>query len=201
MQDQTVDHPLVQSSSRWLKTYYFTRAAVSVGWIALAVTVGKTAPPVAAILLIAYPAWDALANYLDAQRSGGLRFNLSQTLNLVVSVITAAGVALALALGSSMNAVIAVFGAWAVLAGLFQFVTALRRWKFYGAQWVMILSGLQSALAGLFFFKMASAATPPTILVVAPYAAFGAFYFLVSAVWLTIKDSRTRPEAASARRH
>jgi hypothetical protein len=195
MQVQTADQTLVQSSSRWLKTYYFTRAAVSAGWIALAVVVGKTAPAIAAILLVAYPAWDALANYLDVRRSGGLRSNLSQALNLVVSVIAAASVALAL--GGGMNAVIAVFGAWAVLAGLFQLVTALRRWKSYGAQWVMILSGAQSALAGVFFFKMASAATPPTILTVTPYAAFGAFYFLVSALWLAIKDGRARSRAAT----
>ena len=195
MRDQWVNHPPVQSSSQWLRTYYFARAGVSGAWVAAAV--GASAPLVAAILLVAYPAWDALANYLDARRSGGLRSNLSQTLNLVVSLITAAGVAVAL--GRSMNAAIAVFGAWAVLSGLFQLLTALRRWKLYGAQWVMILSGAQSALAGLFFFKMAAAATPPTILAVAPYAAFGAFYFLVSAIWLTVKASRKPPQAAAAR--
>ena len=182
------DNQTAQSSSQWLQTYYFTRAAVSIGWIAAAVAVGQNAPPVAAILLVAYPAWDAFANYLDAQKSGGLRSNPSQALNLAASLITA--VAVAIALGSSMNAVITVFGAWAILSGLFQLATAIRRWKSAGAQWVMALSGAQSALAGVFFFKMAATAASPSIVTVAPYAAFGAFYFLVSAIWLTVKNAR-----------
>ena len=194
MQQQRSTQIPIPSSSRWLQTYYFMRAAVSVGWIALAVVVGKHAPPIAAVLLVAYPAWDAFANYLDAQKSGGLRSNLSQALNLVISVVAA--VAVAVSLGSGMTAVIVVFGAWATLSGLFQLLTGVRRWKSAGAQWVMILSGVQSAAAGLFFFKMAHAAPPPTILVVAPYAAFGAFYFLVSAIWLTIKSARQRPAMA-----
>jgi hypothetical protein len=54
----------------------------------------------------------------------------------------------------------------------------------------MILSGAQSALAGVFFVKMSHSAEAPGITDVAPYAAFGAFYFLVSAVWLTVSDAR-----------
>jgi uncharacterized membrane protein HdeD (DUF308 family) len=192
MPNHPVDRSFVDASSQWLRTYYFMRAAVSLGWITLAATLGKDAPALAAILLVAYPAWDAFANYLDAQKNGGLRSNLSQALNLVVSVITALAVAAALGVGKS--AVITVFGAWASLSGLLQLVTALRRWKSYGAQWPMVLSGAQSALAGLFFLKMAGAATPPAILVVAPYAAFGAFYFLLSAIWLTIRNIGKRSE-------
>jgi hypothetical protein len=182
------------SPNQWLKTYYFTRAAVSIAWIAAAVLVARNVSPVAAVLLVVYPAWDALANYLDAARSGGLRANFSQTLNLAVSLITTVGVVLALAL--QMNVVLPVFGAWAIFAGLFQLVTAIRRWKSFGAQWAMALSGLQSVLAGFFFFSKMADDAPSAALAVAPYAAFGAFYFLVSAVWLTIKDAR-RPKVAS----
>jgi hypothetical protein len=56
----------------------------------------------------------------------------------------------------------------------------------------MILSGAQSALAGTFFFKQAANSATPDITAIAPYAAFGAFYFLVSAIWLTVKDARSR---------
>jgi len=187
---QAIDRVPATSPGQWLRTYYFLRAAVSIGWIAAAVLIGKSAPPVAAGLLVAYPAWDAFANYLDAQKTGGLRSNPTQALNFAASAITA--VAVAVALGSSMNAVITVFGAWAILSGLFQLATAIRRWRSAGAQWVMVLSGAQSALAGVFFFKMAAAATPPSIVAIAPYAAFGAFYFLVSAIWLTVRGARQR---------
>ncbi|TPJ35007.1 DUF308 domain-containing protein [Mesorhizobium sp. B2-8-3] len=175
-----------QSSSGWLKNYYYLRFAVSAAWVAVAFTVAKSVPPLAAVMLVAYPLWDALANYVDAQRSGGLGRNKSQLLNFAVSILTA--IAVALALGRSMNAVLAVYGVWAVVSGAFQLLTALRRWKTNGAQWAMILSGAQSALAGLFFVKMAGGAEAIGIANVAPYAAFGAFYFLVSAVWLSVSD-------------
>lgn len=195
MANQQTNQSLPSVSSDWLRTYYFTRAAVSIVWIALAFLLGRGNPQITAVVLVAYPAWDALANYLDAKNNGGLRANLSQTLNLVVSVVVA--VAVGYALGVSMNAVLAVFGAWAILSGLFQLATAIRRWKSAGAQWVMILSGAQSALAGGFFIVMAGAATPPDITPIAGYAGFGAFYFLLSAIWLTVKLARRRSPVAS----
>ncbi|WP_371008724.1 DUF308 domain-containing protein [Mesorhizobium sp. RCC_202] len=182
------------SSGAWLKTYYYLRFAVSAAWVAAAFTVAKSSPPVAAIMLVAYPAWDALANYVDARRTGGLGRNTSQLLNFVVSIITA--IAIAIALGHSMNAVLSAYGVWAVVSGALQLVTAARRWKTNGAQWAMILSGAQSALAGLFFVKMAGGTEIIGIANIAPYAAFGAFYFLVSAIWLSVGDARRKSTRA-----
>ncbi|MES2057061.1 MAG: DUF308 domain-containing protein [Pseudomonadota bacterium] len=176
------------SNRNWLKTYYFLRFAVSAVWVILAFTVAKSVPLLSAVMLVAYPAWDAIANYLDASRSGGLGQNKSQMLNFIVSVVTA--IAVGLALGRGMHAVLQIFGVWAALAGLFQLVTGVRRWKSYGAQWVMILSGAQSGLAAIYMLKKAGDAMPVSIADIAPYAAFGAFYFLVSAVWLTVGDAR-----------
>jgi uncharacterized membrane protein HdeD (DUF308 family) len=187
----------VKSPNRdWLKTYYYLRFAVSAIWVALAFTIAKTMPPLAAVMLIAYPAWDALANYLDASRSGGLARNKSQILNFVVSVVTA--VAVAATLSHGMHAVLQIFGVWAVLSGLFQLLTGVRRWKSYGAQWAMILSGAQSGLAGAHMLSKPAGAAPVSIADIAPYAAFGAFYFLISAVSLTISGARRRSKAAAA---
>jgi hypothetical protein len=184
---KTNETKLIQSSTAWLKSYYFTRFAVSTVWVLLAFTVAKTMPPLAAIMLVAYPAWDALANFIDAQRTGGLNRNKTQLLNFVVSIVTT--VAVAIALGKGMSTVLVVFGVWAVFSGLFQLATAVRRWK-SGAQWAMVLSGAQSALAGIFFVKMAGDAATIDITNVAPYAAFGAFYFVVPAVGLRVSDAR-----------
>jgi uncharacterized membrane protein HdeD (DUF308 family) len=189
MLTHTIDHRSDQSTAAWLKHYYFIRFAVSAAWVALAFSVAKNVPALAAVMLVGYPAWDALANWIDAQRNGGLRRNNTQLLNLLVSSITA--IAVLIALGDGMNRVLEVFGIWAVLAGLFQLATAVRRWKSYGAQWAMIVSGAQSALAGVVFVKMAGAGAPVGIVDVAPYAAFGAFYFLVSTVWLKVREVRT----------
>jgi hypothetical protein len=89
-----------------------------------------------------------------------------------------------------MASVLLVFGIWAGFAGIFQLATAVGRWKSYGAQWAMILSGAQSALAGIFMVKIAYGPTPVGIADIAPYVAFGAFYFLVSAIWLTVSGAR-----------
>jgi hypothetical protein len=72
----------------------------------------------------------------------------------------------------------------------------VRRRKTYGAQWAMILSGAQSALAGALFAKMATGTQVDALATVASYAAFGAFYFLVSALWLTAKGARARVPVA-----
>jgi uncharacterized membrane protein HdeD (DUF308 family) len=94
-----------------------------------------------------------------------------------------------------MNTVLGLFGAWAIVAGILQLGTGARRWKAFGAQWAMILSGAQSALAGGFFIGQSFKNAVPSIIDVAPYAAFGAFYFLVSALWLAVRRDRARSAA------
>jgi uncharacterized membrane protein HdeD (DUF308 family) len=187
---QTIhEQPGAADGNNWLTRYYATRATFSVVWVAAAFTFSSVSAIVGALLLI-YPAWDAAANLVDAQRNGGAKRNPTQTLNAAVSAVTTSAVALALA--TSMNAVLGVFGVWATLTGLLQLATGVRRWKRLGAQWPMILSGAQSALVGLMFVKEANAPEVPSIAAIAPYAAFGAFYFLVSALWLTVTDARRR---------
>lgn len=193
MQQHVTDHDQTGAESRWLRGYYLTRAVVSAGWVSLAFTIGKHAPDIAGALLIAYPVWDALANWADAAKSGGLRQNRSQALNVIVSALTAIAVAIALNI-AGMGAVFSVFGVWAILSGAFQLETGLRRWKSFGAQWVMVLSGAQSALAGIFFVKLGSGPVAPDISAIAGYAGVGAFYFLLSAAWLTFAGYRRRAD-------
>jgi uncharacterized membrane protein HdeD (DUF308 family) len=181
----------ISTQERWLKQYYFLRALVSAAWVVATFTLGRQSSTAAAVLLVAYPAWDAVANVLDASRSGGLARNPTQKLNAWVSGATT--LAVLAALQSSMNAVLAVFGAWAIGSGLLQLATAVRRWKTHGAQWAMVLSGAQSALAGSFFIVQASTPAIPSIDNIAGYAAVGAIYFLVSALWLTVSHLRRRP--------
>lgn len=173
--------------SNWLRSYYFGRAIFSIAWIAAAILFsGQTGP--AAFLLVIYPAWDALANLVDARVNGGLKANPSQAWNVAVSTITA--LAVVVAISNSTYAVLAVFGVWATLSGLLQLYTAVRRWRHFGAQWVMVLSGGQSALAGGFMVSRSLGTVAPTILDIVPYVAFGAFYFLLSAIWLVVAAYR-----------
>ncbi|MTV40939.1 DUF308 domain-containing protein [Duganella radicis] len=175
-------HPLAANES-WLKKYYFARAAFSFAWLAAAVTVAAHSSGIAAALLVCYPLWDALANLVDATRSGGLASNRPQAINVLVSLGIAVAVLIAL---PAMHHVLGVFGFWAILSGLLQLSAGLRRRKQYGAQWAMMLSGAQSALAGAVFVFQAQAPAVPSIATVAGYAGFGGFYFLVSAISLSI---------------
>lgn len=184
------------TQQRWLKRYYYVRAVFSLVWVAMAFVLAPRDATIAAILLMIYPAWDAVANYVDAQRSGGLARNRTQAINFVVSLATT--IAVVITMRASMHAVLGVYGAWAILSGLLQLGTAVKRRKQYGAQWAMMLSGGQSALAGGFFIFQSLQPATPSIANVAGYAAVGAIYFLISALWLTVSGLRGRAAARGA---
>lgn len=179
----------VLAQDRWLQRYYLSRALFSVLWVAAAILIGTRSPAVAAVLLVLYPAWDAAANWVDANASGGLSANRTQRVNVWASGLTT--LAVILALSRDMHAVLGVFGVWAIASGLLQLGTALRRWKSHGAQWVMVLSGAQSGLAGGFFIAQARMPATPSIANIAGYAGVGALYFAISGVWLWVRDRRT----------
>lgn len=189
-QQANINIPAEQEN--WLNRYYYVRAAFSALWLIAAITIGKNSATASALLLIGYPAWDALANFIDGKRSGGLARNRTQLINVLVSLAVALAIAVSL---PDMHRVLVVFGAWAIGSGLLQLGTALRRWKTHGAQWAMILSGAQSALAGAFFISQAQLPAEPSIATVAGYAGFGAFYFLVSALSLSFAARRRQRTA------
>lgn len=182
--------PVHSDDANALKRYYFLRAGVSVAWILAAVAVGAGNPLAAGVLLVAYPAWDALANALDARSNGGFRANPPQTFNVAVSLLVAGAVLLALR--TEPGRVLTVFGVWAGFAGLLQLVAGVRRWRAVGAQWPMVLSGAQSMLAGVFMIarSIAGGGHPPAAVEIAPYAAFGAFYFLAAGISLALKGRK-----------
>lgn len=182
----TSDAAPTSNPSHWLKRYYTARTIFSVLWVLLAFTVGRMQPLVGMVLIVAYPLWDCIANYVDASRNGGLRANPSQLLNTVVSAIVA--VAVLATLRPDLHVTIGVIGLWAGLSGIFQLATGVRRWRTASAQWPQILSGAQSCLAAThFIMKATNPASVLSVADVAPYAAFGAFYFAISAGVLAFK--------------
>jgi uncharacterized membrane protein HdeD (DUF308 family) len=170
-----------------LRNFYFLRAGIALCWCAVVLVAAQGSLLVAATLLVIYPAWDALANVLDARRSGGFATNPGQKFNAIVSTAAAVCMAVAFTLRGNAGGVL-VFGAWALLAGLFQLAVGIRRRKL-GGQVFMMISGAQSALAGV-IFSIQSFGAAPTIKQLVPYAAFGGLYFLLSALWLTFRKAR-----------
>jgi uncharacterized membrane protein HdeD (DUF308 family) len=175
-----------EAPSHWLKHYYTGRALFSALWVALAFSIGRAQPAVGVVLLILYPLWDCLANLVDGTRSGGLRASPTQMLNAAVSAIVT--IAVVATVRPDFHAAIGVIGTWAALSGLLQLSTGARRWRSASAQWPQILSGAQSCLAAThFLLKAAHPATIVGVADVAPYAAFGALYFAISAGVLAFK--------------
>jgi uncharacterized membrane protein HdeD (DUF308 family) len=102
----------------------------------------------------------------------------------MISIATTAALAIALGVGGNARGVL-VFGIWALLSGLLQLYVGIRRRKM-GGQVFMMISGAQSALAGV-VMTIQAFGNAPTIAQLAPYAAFGGLYFLLSALRLTFK--------------
>jgi len=190
MADQFLKDRTPAEADQWLRAYYIVRGLISLIWVAAIVILGPRFAFLAGALLLIYPAWDGLANVIDARHNGGLRTNPTQTFNAAVSCLATVAVAVGLAI--SMSVVLGIFGVWASLSGLLQLATAVRRWKTVGAQWAMVLSGAQSAVVGVMFLWKAAGPVNPSPVDIAPYAAFGAFYFLVSALALSVSTARGR---------
>lgn len=176
-------------TARSLQKLYFLRAGFSLIWVILVTTLAKTNTAVATVLFIVYPAWDIIATWFDIQANPPSANKTPQYVNAAISIITTIGVILALQKG--IPEALMVFGAWAILTGLIQLILGLRRRKQLGGQWPMIISGGQSMLAGGAFIAMAHD-PKQGITTLAGYAAFGAFYFLLTAFRLskTIKAAQ-----------
>jgi uncharacterized membrane protein HdeD (DUF308 family) len=179
---------------------YLVRAVVALGWAALlAVTAGgsltpqESVPAIAIALLILYPVIDVVASLLDArtQRHRAPTNAATQLVNAAISTVTA--VVIAATAGHGADAILRVFGAWALLTGAIQLTLGLiRRRRGTAGQWPMMLSGGISTLAGLSFILSASK-SDLSLSNLAGYATLGAIFFLVSA-W----RQRSRPAAGVA---
>jgi hypothetical protein len=128
-----------------------------------------------ALLVTAYPVIDVAASLAEASEGGEPAGRLR--INAAVSGLAVVGLAGA-AFGSDISAVLAVFGAWAVVSGLIQLGNAIERRRAGGREIPMLVSGGLSALAGLSFIA-SSGSDDPSLGVLAGYAAFGAVLFLV----------------------
>src|ERR1700761_1548562 len=175
-----------QASS--LRKLYFVRTAFQALWAGSVLATAITQPAFAAALLILYPLWDVACTVYDLRNSAlDSSTRRSQTTNAVLGAAAAVGIALTTF--SHPAYAIGIFGAWALGAGLLQFVTGLFRRKQMGGQWAMILSGLQSTAAGI---ALGLGGLHGTVHAknLGGYAIFGALYFSIAGILLSRKLSR-----------
>ncbi|MFD8351648.1 hypothetical protein [Streptomyces coelicoflavus] len=169
-----------------LRKLYFVRFAFAAVWAALLFATADTLGPLSTTLLLVYPLFDVGAAIVDvrsARANGGPAVPLYA--NIAISSLTV--LALALAATSGIPAVLRVWGAWAVTAGIVQLVAGAVRRRL-GGQWPMIVSGAVSTLAGVSFVTQAGA-DDPSLGSLAGYAFLGGVFFLASAVRLTRRRS------------
>lgn len=164
-----------------LRKLYFIRFGFAVVWAALIFSVGSSLSPVTATLLVLYPLFDVAAAIVDLRstRAAGSSVALLYV-NMALSL--AAAVGLAIAATSGTPAVLRVWGAWALTAGLVQLIVGIRR-RALGGQWVMIVSGGLSVPVGGAFIAMASGDSA-SVSALGGYATLGGIFFLISAVRL-----------------
>jgi len=163
-----------------LRKLYFFRFGFAIVWAALIFALGSTLSPVAATLLVLYPLFDVAAAIIDvrANRTAGSAALLYT--NMALSLLAAIGLAIAATVGTP--AVLTVWGAWSITAGVVQLIVGLRRRKL-GGQWIMIISGALSVLVGFAFISMASGASA-SVSTLGGYATLGGIFFLISALRL-----------------
>ncbi|MBK3382612.1 MULTISPECIES: hypothetical protein [Streptomyces] len=177
----TASTPAAASPAAALRKLYFLRFAFAAAWAALLLTTAGTLTTLTAVLLVAYPLFDvgcAVADLRSARPEG--RPVRGLYVNAALSTLTAVG--LAVAATSGIPAVLRVWGAWAITAGLVQLAVGVAR-RGLGGQWAMIASGGISTLAGASFVAQAGGADA-SLSALAGYAFLGGVFFLVSALRL-----------------
>lgn len=168
-----------------MRNLYFVRAAFALVW-ALGLISLITRPALVIFLLILYPAFDAGSSLYDAYVNRASNNTLAQKTNVAISLLTVIAVLVVSSMG--VPVILRVFGVWAILTGVIELVTAIRRWKELSGQAVLVFGGAVSILAGISFIVLAGRPTSG-LSSLAGYALMGCWQFLFSALRL-IKQAR-----------
>lgn len=164
-----------------LRNLYFVRSLVQVIWAVLVIGIAAKNPALGATLLILYPLWDVACTLYDLKTSVGSGSAKVQYANAAMGAITAVGIGFTAF--SHPQYAVAIFGIWALIAGLLQLAVGILRRQRLGGQWAMILSGAQSTLAGV-AFTLGGLNGKFQIKDLGGYAVFGAIYFLIAGILL-----------------
>ncbi|GAB2577922.1 hypothetical protein [Microlunatus antarcticus] len=163
-----------------LRRLYLARFGFAIVWALLVVLLATTLTPVAVALLLLYPLVDLAAAVVDHRASRATRPAPALLVNMALSLLTVIG--LGFAVTSGLPAVLAVWGVWAITAGIVQLVVAVGR-RALGGQWPMIISGGISVLAGTGFVLQSTSSTA-SLTSLAGYATLRGLFFLVSGLRL-----------------
>jgi len=173
--------------ARGISTLYLFRAGFSAVWVTSVYVLassarGSTPSILAGVLLVIYPLSDVVATIFDIRATRAApAAPIPQYANIAAG--STAACAILIALFSDLPAAITAFGVWAITAGGLQLLLAERRRGAFRGQWLMIISGAGSVLAGITFLGWAGS-TKTGLAVLAQYSAGGAVWYVLCAFWL-----------------
>ena len=160
----------------------------SASWVAIIFSLSSPGTPLAprsalvGLALGVYPALDGLATLVELRAIASPVLQRLLWCNLGAGLTAAIGI---LWLTGSLDAEIRTFGLWAIVSGGIQLILGvLRQWSLKG-QWLMIISGGGSIVAGITFAGLtgSSAAGLPAL---AQYSIGGAVWYFLTAGWLLL---------------
>lgn len=190
----TSTSPSTRPITRALRRLYIVRFAFAAGWAVLLFATAADAGPVLTALLVLYPLFDAGAVLWQLRSARGSdRSTATEWINIVVSILVA--IALGATSTFSLAAALAVWGVWAIGAGVPQLISAVRNRR-AGGQVPQMLSGGISVLAGAAFLAQGVQGAT-AISGIGGYATLGAIFFLASAIRLSVllrRDGRAPRE-------
>jgi len=169
---------------------YLIRGVLAVVWAAVFAGAHDSLDAVAITLLVVYPLIDAVSSWVDHHVLPAGSERPITAFNGVLSTLAAFGVGVAGTAGEA--AVLAVFGAWAVISGAAQLVVGLRRrGPELGKQWPVLIAGGLSFVVGIFYVIQATG-NDPSLDVLSVYATGGGVFFIVQAGLLALKARSSR---------
>ncbi len=116
-----------------------------------------------------YALIDGLVNLIAAFRTG-IRSHWPLLLEGIVGVL--AGI-LTLVWPNITAVVLSyLIGFWAIVTGVFEIIAAIRLWRVFGHEWVLLLSGVVSLIFGLFVLAVPLAGALAIVIWIALYALF-----------------------------
>lgn len=172
---------------------YLIRGLVAVAWAAAFAKVHDPLDALAITLLVTYPLIDAVSSLIDYRTMPRDAERRITAFNAVLS--TVAAIAMGVAGSFGVAAALAVFGAWAAIAGAAQLVLGLRRrGPELGKQWPMLIAGGLSFLVGI-SYGIQAFGDKPSLAVLSVYATGGGVFFIVQAGLLAWRSRQQRPAA------
>ena len=170
---------------RILRTLYLTRILFAVAWVVLVSalapsTRGEGAGLLIGLLLVGYPATDAIASIFEIRADRSMT-PAWQYVNLIAGGLTA--IAVGATAFSSVPSAISIFGLWAIISGVIQTAVALIRRLRMRGQWPLVVSGIGSVAGGLGYIRWSGSAVDG-LNALAIYTEGGAFFYLLTVAWL-----------------